>query len=76
MKPNESGSSRRQLLQIGAAIAATSGVATAQSPGRQAAEAGLAPLSFDPNRRIMLKGGTIISMDPSVGDFVQGDILI
>ena len=26
--------------------------------------------------RILLKGGTIVSMDPAVGDFVQGDILI
>jgi 5-methylthioadenosine/S-adenosylhomocysteine deaminase len=27
-------------------------------------------------RRILLKGGTIISMDPAVGDFAAGDILI
>ncbi len=76
MKPNDSGSSRRRFLQTGAAIATTSVVAAAQSPGREAVEAGLAQLTFDPNRRILLKGGTIVSMDPSVGDFVQGDILI
>ena len=29
-----------------------------------------------PNRRILLKGGTIVSMDPKVGDFVKGDVLI
>lgn len=28
------------------------------------------------NRRILLKGGTIISMDKTVGDFARGDILI
>ena len=34
-------------------------------------------LRADPNtRRILLKGGTIISMDPTVGDFAQGDVLI
>jgi 5-methylthioadenosine/S-adenosylhomocysteine deaminase len=68
--------SRRQFLQTGAGIAATSVVAGAQSRGRDAAAAGLAPVSLDPNRRTLLKGGTIISMDPAVGDFVQGDILI
>jgi hypothetical protein len=76
MKPDESGGSRRQFLQTGAAIAATSMNGAAQSPGREAVEAGLTPLSVDPNRRILLKGGTIISMDPSVGDFIVGDILI
>jgi cytosine/adenosine deaminase-related metal-dependent hydrolase len=30
----------------------------------------------DPHRRILLKGGTVISMDPKVGDFVKGDVLI
>ena len=29
-----------------------------------------------PNRRILLKGGTVVSMDPKVGDFVKGDVLI
>ena len=30
----------------------------------------------DPRRRLLLKGGTIISMDPQVGNFVKGDVLI
>ena len=76
MKPAQPSGSRRQFLQTGAAIAATSVVAAAQSAGREAVEAGLAPLTLDPNRRLLLKGGTIVSLDPSVGDFVQGDILI
>src|SRR5437660_683010 len=67
--------SRRQIIRMGAAFASAR-AAAAQSPGRDAIEAGLAPLNPDPNRRILLKGGTIISMDPGVGDFVQGDILI
>ena len=67
--------SRRHLIRMGAAVASAC-AATAQSPSRDAAEAGLTPLNLDRNRRILLKGGTIISMDPSVGDFVQGDILI
>jgi 5-methylthioadenosine/S-adenosylhomocysteine deaminase len=32
--------------------------------------------AVDPKHRILLKGGTIISMDDKVGDLVQGDILI
>jgi 5-methylthioadenosine/S-adenosylhomocysteine deaminase len=66
--------SRRHLIRMGAAIASAS-AATSQSPSRDAA-AGLAPPNLDPNRRILLKGGTIISMDAAVGDFVLGDILI
>lgn len=27
-------------------------------------------------RRILIKGGTVLSMDPQVGDFAQGDVLI
>jgi 5-methylthioadenosine/S-adenosylhomocysteine deaminase len=65
--------SRRHLIRMGAAIASAS-AATSQSPSRAAA--GLAPPNLDPSRRILLKGGTIISMDAMVGDFVQGDILI
>ena len=30
----------------------------------------------DANHKILLKGGTIVSMDPKVGDFVKGDLLI
>jgi 5-methylthioadenosine/S-adenosylhomocysteine deaminase len=67
--------SRRCLVQIGAATALMRR-GYAQAPVRDSAEAGLTPLTADPNRRILLKGGTILSMDPSVGDFVQGDILI
>jgi len=67
--------SRRHLIQMGTVVASAR-AATAQTQRHDAAEAGLAPLKLDPNRRILLKGGTIISMDASVGDFVQGDILI
>ena len=67
--------SRRDLIGVGAALAA-SHRATAQTPGRDAIDAGLTAVNPDPNRRILLKGGTIISMDSSVGDFAQGDVLI
>ncbi|PWU05758.1 MAG: amidohydrolase [Terriglobia bacterium] len=67
--------SRRDFIQVGTAAASACAV-SAQSPRRDAAEAGLASINLDPNQRILLRGGTIVSMDPAVGDFVQGDILI
>jgi 5-methylthioadenosine/S-adenosylhomocysteine deaminase len=70
------GESRRCFLRQAAALAVVPAIARAQATGREAVNAGLAPLDFDPNRRILLKGGTIVSMDASVGDFVQGDVLI
>jgi 5-methylthioadenosine/S-adenosylhomocysteine deaminase len=30
----------------------------------------------DPKRRILLRGATIVTMDPSIGDFAQADLLI
>ncbi|MBV6760427.1 amidohydrolase family protein [Rhodococcus opacus] len=30
----------------------------------------------DPNSRILIRGATILSMDPHVGDFARGDVLI
>ena len=70
--------SRRNALKAGAALAAGaaaadgfSGTALADDvrrfDGQQA---------IDPKSRILLKGGTIVSMDAKVGDFVKGDHLI
>src|SRR5262245_39602164 len=30
----------------------------------------------EPNRRLLLKGGTILSLDPKVGNLIHGDVLI
>jgi len=68
--------SRRGALQVGAALAA--GVAA----GAGRAEAADNPRRFDgqrpvdAKRRMLLKGGTIISMDGKVGDLAKGDLLI
>jgi len=55
-------STRREFLKMSAALAAGT---TAPLQARQSS-----------NRRILLKGGTIVSMDPKVGDFVRSDLLI
>ena len=35
-----------------------------------------APQPLDAGQRLLLKGGTIISLDPQVGNLVTGDVLI
>jgi 5-methylthioadenosine/S-adenosylhomocysteine deaminase len=69
---------RRGALKAGAAFAAgaaaggrLSDVAAAENPLRFERQP-----AVDSNHRILLKGGAIISMDPKVGDLVQGDVLI
>lgn len=70
--------SRRESLMAGAALAFA---AAAGPPGRTvfAAESGErfgSQTPLDPNQRLLLKGGTIVSMDSRVGDLAVGDVLI
>ncbi len=69
---------RRNALKAGATIAA--GAATV---GGLSGAAGAEDLSrferqtvVDPKNRMLLKGGTIVSMDAKVGDLAKGDVLI
>ena len=41
-----------------------------------AAEASFVPAAGQPGQRILIKGGTVLSMDEAVGDFAVGDVLI
>ena len=69
---------RRGALRVGATLAA-SAAAVGGPSNVDAAENPLrfeAPPAVDSNHRILLKGGTIISMDPKVGDLMQGEVLI
>ncbi len=76
--------SRRDLLKAGVALAATAPFFSVQRKAGQRSQtvedAGtldrLARRNTDPNHRILLRGGTIISMDPTTGDFAKGDLLI
>ena len=75
---------RRRFITTGAALAG----ATAAPLFSRNADGGQQPprdggtlepgsrQSTAPNQRLLLKGGTIISLDPAVGDFVKGDLLI
>jgi 5-methylthioadenosine/S-adenosylhomocysteine deaminase len=75
--------SRRGLIATGGAAAAAAAspliVNTALSQGAMGGDATLELLKHttgDGSRRILIRGGTVISMDAAVGDFAAGDILI
>src|SRR5712675_449511 len=72
--------SRRGLIGAGAGLAA--GAAAQLLAGKAEAARGMATLDQlkrterDPDHRILLKGGMVLSLDPGVGDFENGDVLI
>jgi 5-methylthioadenosine/S-adenosylhomocysteine deaminase len=78
------GVSRRELIAAGGAVAAGATASpliakSASAQGRAAADATLDQLrrtAGDGGRRILIRGGTVISMDAGVGDFAAGDVLI
>ena len=76
MKRESAKISRRGLIQASAVVAA-SVAAPALPRGAAAAEpAASHPKNTTPHGRILLKGGTIITMDEKLGDIAKGDILI
>ena len=76
--------SRRGFLKGASVTAAMSGVmpllagATAMAQTNEDATTlnRLERANANRDRRILLKGGTVVSMDPAVGNFAQGDVLI
>ena len=75
---NDARISRRGALKAGVTLAA--GAATGGGLSETAAADDVRRFdhqqSIDPKSRILLKGGTIVSMDAKVGDLVKGDLLI
>jgi 5-methylthioadenosine/S-adenosylhomocysteine deaminase len=77
------GTSRRDFLKTGAVgVAATAfpsalaGAGSGHGRGDPELLERIQRGKRDPKHRVLLKGGTIISMDPAVGDFAKGDLLI
>src|SRR5882724_4085828 len=70
--------SRREFLKTStaAAIAAAGMNVLGASPA--AAQPGLGPPADHgaPGRRYVIRGGYVMSMDPDVGDFAPGDVLV
>jgi cytosine/adenosine deaminase-related metal-dependent hydrolase len=72
------GASRRDFLKASAGVAAV-GAAAHVLPGHAQAQQGGADADLQRlqgARRILLKGGVVLSMDPRVGDFAEADVLI
>src|SRR6516165_2061922 len=70
--------SRRGLLAAGAALGVGAGLL-----GREVGAAGTSTMlerlkraEHDPARRVLLKGGTVLRLDPQIGDVDGGDVLI
>ncbi len=78
------GSSRRDFFKsaAGAAAATSAGQLLADQaaakalPDRGDVFERLNRSKNDPKRRILIKGGTVLTMDPAVGDFAVADLLI
>ena len=66
-------SSRRRILQAAGALIAGAAASQPLSASAQT-DADLARLQGA--RRILIKGGIVLTLDRQVGDFAQGDILI
>jgi len=76
-RPALSGSSRRQFLALGASALGAAAATLAPASALGALEqAGLPQATGTSHRRYLLKGGAVLSMDPNVGDFARGDVLI
>jgi len=67
--------SRRALCKMGLAVAAGLALPDAASAA-PALDRFAAPQTINPRQHVLLKGGTIISLDPQVGNLATGDVLI
>jgi 5-methylthioadenosine/S-adenosylhomocysteine deaminase len=67
---------RRTALKTSAAFATGAAAVLSKTAGAQNLNRFDGQGPIDPKQRILLKGGTIVSMDPMVGDLVRGDLLI
>jgi 5-methylthioadenosine/S-adenosylhomocysteine deaminase len=67
---------RRGALKVGATLAAGVAAGLSDADAAENLRRFERQAAVDSKDRILLKGGTIISMDAKVGDLVQGDVLI
>jgi cytosine/adenosine deaminase-related metal-dependent hydrolase len=66
--------SRRRLLKAGAALAAGTAMLPATASAQGASDPDLARLQGA--RRILIKGGVVLTLDRSLGDFAKADVLV
>jgi cytosine/adenosine deaminase-related metal-dependent hydrolase len=72
--PQDHSSSRRDFLKTAAATGVAAASANLFTPG--SADADVPDETGKPGRRYIIRGGSVMSMDPAVGDFPQADVLI
>jgi 5-methylthioadenosine/S-adenosylhomocysteine deaminase len=72
------GGSRRDFLKASAAtaVSATALSVLGASPAVAQPGSGLLADTGTPGRRYVIRGGYVMSMDPQVGDFAPGDVLV
>ena len=83
-KSGKTDSSKRDFLKTGAGLVAGAalapllpGIAAAGQANRDAeAVERITRQNGEARGRLLIKGGTVISMDPQVGDFLQADVLV
>ncbi|WP_083100996.1 amidohydrolase family protein [Pseudophaeobacter leonis] len=78
-KPQLPCPTRRDFLKASAAagVAGTAGISIAGTAQAQQAAAATLPDGVGaPGRRVLIKGGSVMSMDDAVGNFATGDVLI
>ena len=77
-RPQSHFPSRRDFLKVTAATGAAGAAGfDLFAPRATAADAGDPPEDHGrAGRRYIIRGGSILSMDPNVGDFAEGDVLV
>jgi cytosine/adenosine deaminase-related metal-dependent hydrolase len=75
-RPQNHFASRRNFLKGTAAVGATAAGLNLFAARPAAADDGPPSDMGKPGRRIIIRGGSVMSMDPQVGDFPRADVLI
>jgi len=76
-KPQNHFGSRRNFLKGAAATGLAAAGLNLFGPQPAAADGGDPPVdSGRPGRRYIIRGGSVMSLDPQVGDFAQADVLV
>jgi 5-methylthioadenosine/S-adenosylhomocysteine deaminase len=76
-RPQDHFGSRRNFLKGAVATGVTAAGLNLFAPRLAAAGGGDPPLDTGrPGRRYIIRGGSVMSLDPNVGDFTQADVLV
>src|SRR4249920_2476998 len=74
--PQNHFTSRREFLKGTAVTGAAAGFSLFAARPAAADDGALPPDTGEPGRRYVIRGGSVMSMDPKVGDFARADVLV